>query len=75
MVELETDEDQNNFLVVVPILEKRDSFDSLEDSSQYYECGKFKIGKGWKYVGLGLSILAIVGFLIYIYVHFRSIND
>jgi len=61
--------DQNNFLVVVPILEKRDSLDSSE-SDEYYECGKFKIGKGWKYCGLGFVFLTLVGFLIFIYIHF-----
>ena len=55
--------DTNNYLVAIPILEKR-------ESDAYYECGKLKIGKGWKYVGLGATILAFVGFLIYTYVHF-----
>jgi hypothetical protein len=69
MAEIDTDTDQNNYLVAIPILEKRDSSDS-DDSNAYYECGRLKIGKGWKYVGLGAAILALVGFLIFIYVHF-----
>ena len=69
MADAEADIDTNNYLVAIPILEKRDSSDS-EESDKYYECGKLKIGKGWKYCGLGAAILALVGFLIFIYVHF-----